>query len=64
MYAAGYTTFLNDMILNFDDDNFFLWYGWPKKGIEPYFQLKPLSEIFTIANLWNVPSMVWICAEP
>ena len=26
----------------------FLWYGWPTKGVQPYFQ--SLSEILTIAN--------------
>ena len=33
------------------DDELFLWYGWPTKGVWPYFQPGPLSEIFTIANL-------------
>ena len=45
-------------------DEFFLWYGWPTKGIQPYFQPGPLSEIFTIANLRHVVSRVWTCAEP
>ena len=34
-----------------DDDELFLWYGWPTKGVSPYFQPGPLAEILTIANL-------------
>ena len=41
----------------------FLWYGLPKKGAWPYFQLGPLSEILTIKNLQHVASRVWTCAE-
>ena len=26
-------------------DELFLWYGWPTKGVWPYFQIGPLSEI-------------------
>ena len=37
-----------------DDDELFLWYGWPKKGVFPYFQLRPLSEILTMVNLQHV----------
>ena len=36
-----------------NDDDLFLWYGWPTKGVWPYFQSRPLSEILTIANLRN-----------
>ena len=34
-----------------DDEELFLWYGWATKGVQPYFLLGPLSEIFTIASL-------------
>ena len=47
-----------------DDDEFFLWYGWPTKGVSPYFQPGPLSEILTIANLQHAASRVWTCTEP
>ena len=33
------------------DDELFLWNGSPTKGIKPYFQPGPLSEILTVANL-------------
>ena len=42
----------------------FLWYGWLTKGVKPYFQPGPLSEILTIANLQHAASRVWTCAEP
>ena len=42
----------------------FLWYGWPMKGISPYFQPGSLSEILTIANVRHAASRVWACAEP
>ena len=41
-----------------DDDEFFLWYGLPTKGILPYFQPGPLSEILTIANLRHAASRI------
>ena len=44
--------------------NFFLWYGWPTKGVSPYFQPGPLSEILTSLNLRHAASRVWACAEP
>ena len=44
-------------------DEFCLWYGWPTKGIQPYFQPGPLSEILTIVNLRHAASRVWTCAE-
>ena len=47
-----------------DDDELFLWYGWPTKGVWLYFQPGPLSEILTIANLRLTASRVWTCAEP
>ena len=47
-----------------DGDELFLSYGWPKKGVMPYFQLGPLTEIHNIANLWHATSMSWTCAEP
>ena len=46
------------------DDELFLWYGWPTKGVKPYFQPGPLSEILTIANLRHAASRIWTCAEP
>ena len=39
-----------------DDDELFLWYGGPTKGVLPYFQPGPLSEIHTIANLRHAAS--------
>ena len=47
-----------------DDDDYelFLWYGWPTKGVSPYFQPGPLSEIL-IANLQHNASRFWTCAE-
>ena len=47
-----------------DDDELLLWYGWPTKGIEPYFQQGPLSEILTIVNLRHAASRIWTCVEP
>ena len=33
-----------------DDDELFLWYGWPTKDVKSYFQPRPLSEIlFSLA---------------
>ena len=37
--------------------------GWPKKGVKPYFQPGPLSEILTIANLWHATSRIWTCVR-
>ena len=45
-------------------DELFLWYGWPTKGVKPYFQPGPLSEILTIANLRHAASRIWTSAEP
>ena len=42
---------LTIIIIPDDDKELFLRYGWPTKGIWPYFQLGPLSEILTIRNL-------------
>ena len=43
----------------FDDDELFWWYGWPAKGLQPYFQPGPLlSEILTITNLWHTTSRI------
>ena len=47
-----------------DDDKLFLWYGWPAKGIKPYFQVGPLSDIHIIANLLHIASRTWTCTEP
>ena len=41
-----------------DDDELFLWYGCPTKGVWPYFQPGPLSEILTISNLRHVASRI------
>ena len=35
-----------------------------RRKAEPYFQLGPLSEILTIANLRHAASRIWACAEP
>ena len=43
---------------------FFLCCGWPTKGVYPYVQPGPLSEILTIANLRHASSRIWTCAEP
>ena len=47
-----------------DDDELFWWYGWPTKGVQPYFHLIPLSEILAIANLRYATSRICTCAEP
>ena len=47
-----------------NDDELFLSYGWLMKGVEPYFQPGPLSEILTIANLRHSTSRIWTRAEP
>ena len=41
-----------------------MWYRWPTKGVKPYFQQRPLSEILTIANHWHTASRIWTCVEP
>ena len=46
-----------------NDDELFLWYGWPMKDDQPYFQPVPLSEILTISNLCDT-SRIWTYAEP
>ena len=45
-------------------DELFLRNGWPTKGVKPYFQLRPLSVILTIANLQHPASRIWAYAEP
>ena len=47
-----------------NDDELLLWYGWPTKGVKPYFLPGPLSEILTIANLRHAASRIWACAKP
>ena len=37
--------------------------GWPTKGIKPYLQSRPMSQILTIANLWHARSRIRACAE-
>ena len=50
---------------SFDDNNeLFLWYGWPTSSVQPYFQPGPLSEILATANLRHAASRVWTCTEP
>ena len=56
--------YIREKSKNSDDDELFLWYGWPTKSVWPYFQLGPLSEFLTIANLRHAASMVWTCAKP
>ena len=47
-----------------NDDELFLSYGWPLKGIYSSFQPALLSEILTIAILWHATRRVWTCAQP
>ena len=47
-----------------DGDELFLWYGWPTKGVSPYFQPGPLSEILTISSLWHTVSRILTFSEP
>ena len=54
--AEQYLEWINELFL-------FLWYGWPK-GIYPYFQPRPLSEILTTTNFRHVMSRIWIGTEP
>ena len=51
-------------VINDDDVELFLWNGWPTNGTWPYFQLGPLLEIFTIANLGHSAIRIWSCTEP
>ena len=41
-----------------DDNELFLWYGWPTKSVYTYFQLGPLTEILTISNLQHAASTI------
>ena len=41
----------------------FFWYGSPTKGVSPYFQPGPLSDILSISNLRHAASRIWTCAE-
>ena len=34
------------------------------KGVYPYFQPQPLSEILTNGYPWHVTSRIWTCSEP
>ena len=45
-----------------DDGESFLWYGWPTKGIQPYFQPGLLSEILTIAKQNSNLCRTWVQA--
>ena len=47
-----------------DDAELFLRNGWPTKGVKPYFQSGPLSEILTIANLRHAESKILITTTP
>ena len=63
-WSSGYFLFLvlSNNELNWIDE-LFLWYGWPTKGVYPYFQTGPLSEILTTSNLWHTGCRIWTCAE-
>ena len=45
-------------LISDDDNKLLLWYGWPTKGVKPYFQSEPLPEILTIGNFWPAASRV------
>ena len=47
-----------------DNDELFLWYTWPRKGVQPYFLLEPLPESFTITNLRHAASRILIWTDP
>ena len=40
-----------------------MWNDWRTKGIKPYFQPGPLSEILTIVNLQHAATRIWTCIE-
>lgn len=42
------------------DDELFLWEGSSIKGIQPYFQLGPLSDILTIGNLQHAAGRIFL----
>ena len=52
------------MMKMINDEELFLRYCWPTKGVYFYFQPGPLSEILTIANLRHAASRIWACAKP
>ena len=53
MNQKVYWNMKQDVQYALDNDELFLRNGWPTKGVKPYFQLGPLSKIFTIANEWS-----------
>ena len=46
------------------DDELLLHNGWLTTNIKPWLQSGPLSEIFTMANLWYATIRNWTCTEP
>ena len=44
--------------INIKHYELFLWYGRPAKDVKPYFELKALSEILTIANFRHATSRI------
>ena len=54
----------SEVCRHYDDDEMFLWYGWPTEGIWPYFQPESLSQILTFMNLQHPASKIWICTKP
>ena len=61
---ASWSLLPNSVFLLLGEDELFLWYGWPTKGIESYFQPEPLSDILTITNIWHTVSRIWTCIKP
>ena len=61
---ASWSLLPNSVFLLLGEDELFLWYGWPTKGIESYFQPEPLSDILTITNIWHTASRIWTCIKP
>ena len=64
--TRGRTTEANSDDDDDDDENdedyeLLLWYGWLTKGVEPYFEPRPLSEILTITNLCHAGLFEWRC---
>ena len=42
-----------------DDDELFLWYGWPTKGVAFF----PAGSFVTITNLRHAASRIWTCPK-
>ena len=56
--------YFDSLLIMEDNGELFLQNGWPTKRVKPYFQMGPLWEIFTVANLWHAASRIWTCPEP